>query len=95
MRPVLIGDLDLAARALLAAPRGDWDRLVQTWVASADRADRFRRHTGRALTGVGDGTLSSVVLRLPRAAPARTCDPDYLAALQTVLAILARPTFPA
>ena len=84
MRPLLVADLDLAARVLLAVPgpgrRLEMDAMLET----ARRADLFRSSTGQLLVGEGDGSLLSVALSRQRAAP-RLADREYRACLLIVL----------
>ncbi|NDV00841.1 hypothetical protein [Pseudoroseicyclus tamaricis] len=92
MRPVTITDLDLAARALLAAPPEARPALAATMLAEADIADRYRKRLGR-LHAYGGGSLTHAALLRPRAPGPGLDDGPYLGAVATLLsAIAARRT---
>jgi hypothetical protein len=84
MRPILLSDLDLAARVLLGLPvdqrRAEMDVILQC----ARQADAFRQVTGRILVGHGDGSILSVALGRPRSGPV-SADIHYRACLGIVL----------
>ena len=88
MRPLLPSDLDLAARVLLALPPERRARDMDRMLATAHRAERHRRLTGRLLPGQGDGSLLSVALGRRRADP-QVAGADYRACLAVVLDRLA------
>jgi hypothetical protein len=88
MRPLLLSDLDLAARVLLALPRPRRVREMDSMIQTARRADRHRRLTGDLLPGQGDGSLLSVALGRRRADPG-CAGADYRACLALVLDRLA------
>jgi hypothetical protein len=88
MRPVLLADLDLAARVLLALPQARRARAMDDLLAVAERADRHRMATGR-LSADGDGSLLAVAITRHRS-PATLAGPDYRRCLSVVLDRLAR-----
>ena len=92
MRPVTLGDLCAAARAVLMHPVADRDRVARALVRDAHLADRYRQRFGRAHPRLGPGTLMAVALaRQPKMPPA-IADRAYLLALRAVLdAVLAAP----
>ena len=57
MRPVLHGDVSSAARALLAAPLPERDRLCIRMITEAELADVHVGHTGRLHPLYGNGSL--------------------------------------
>ena len=57
MRPILHGDLSAAARALLAAPHPNRQRLCIKMIAEAELADAHVRKTGRLHPSFGNGSL--------------------------------------
>ncbi|GKY88739.1 DUF7742 family protein [Sinisalibacter aestuarii] len=91
MRPVLHGDLTMAGLALLAAPPEARPMLLARMLEEADRADSYRKTTGRAHPHLGCGSLMSVAMSRPRMAEPYLDDPDYAACLGLVLqALVAR-----
>lgn len=60
MRPFLHGDISAAARALLAVPSLERDRLCARMIAEAELADRHARATGRLHPLYGNGSLMAV-----------------------------------
>ncbi|NVO55612.1 hypothetical protein HW561_07405 [Rhodobacteraceae bacterium B1Z28] len=57
MRPVLHGDVSSAARALLAAPQPERDRLCIRMITEAELADVHVGQTGRLHPLYGNGSL--------------------------------------
>lgn len=84
MRPILLADLDLAARVLLGLPAAQRRAEMDAMLCAAARAEAHRRLTGRLLPGQGDGSLLSVALGRPRADPA-AAGRDYRVCLCIVL----------
>ena len=85
MRPLLPGELDVAARALLTVPMPERAAQIARIIERAQRAERYHRATGRFHPGDGNGSLASAA-RKRGVLPARTvCDGAYLAALKCVL----------
>lgn len=87
MRPLLLSDLDLAARVLLALPEARRDSEMSDLLATAERADRHRLATGTILPGAGDGSLLSAAL-VRRHSAMQLAGRDYRACLETVLRVL-------
>ena len=87
MRPLLLADLDVAARVLLALPETERDGEMSDLVATAEDADRHRQATGSLLPGAGDGSLLSAALLRQRAEPG-LADPLYRGCLLAVLKAL-------
>jgi hypothetical protein len=93
MRPVMIGDLLAAARALMPVPPPDrklvWDQMISQTIA----ADKFRKRLGRNHPTWGDGSLMARALldRAARHAISDTRTPDFRACLQTVICCLDPP----
>jgi hypothetical protein len=88
MRPILPGDLDQATRALIPLARQDWPAHAARLVLAPDRADRFRKRTGRAHAAWGDGSLMAAALLIGPRGQAPWCDDTYCAALAAVLTAL-------
>ncbi|WP_438826413.1 DUF7742 family protein [Ruegeria atlantica] len=57
MRPVLHGDISAAARALLAAPPTERDRLCSRMIEEAELADKHVSQTGKLHPIFGNGSL--------------------------------------
>jgi hypothetical protein len=84
MRPILLSDLDLAARVLLGIPVDQRRVEMDAILKFARQADAFRQATGRILVGYGDGSILSVALGRPRSGSA-LADINYRACLGIVL----------
>lgn len=87
MRPIYLCDLDVAARALLAAPKSDRIGLAQQIVDSADTADRYRKRFQKAHPTYGIGTMTSAADGLTRA-KAPYCHQEYRDCLMLMLSVL-------
>jgi len=85
MRPILPGDLDAAARCLMAAGASRRPAMAANLVARADLADRFRKRTGRLHPCHGDGSLMAVARLAGAGAAIWRCDADYCRCLALVL----------
>ena len=85
MRPVGLGDLSAAAGVLMAAPEGARGGLMRAMLHEAERADAFRRVSGRYHPGFGNGTLMAAALGHRRAAHAGPGDPLWLDCLALAL----------
>ena len=85
MRPILLGDLDVAARVLLAVPEPDRPARMARILVIADLADRYRMRTGRNHVSFGDGTLSAAARGRGPVAGRWASDRDYRAAFLCVL----------
>lgn len=57
MRPVMLGDVRTAARAMLAVPAGEQIALCQRLLREADWADRYTRRRAKPHYLWGNGTL--------------------------------------
>ena len=90
MRPILPGDLDQAARALLPLASADWPQQADRLVQAADTADRYRKRMARVHPTCGDGSLMAAALRMATQAQPRWCDDTYCAALAAIIAALQR-----
>ncbi|MDA7963426.1 hypothetical protein [Ruegeria sp.] len=90
MRPVLHGDISAAARALLAAPRADRDRLCARMIAEAELADHHTRQTGRVHPLYGNGSLMAAARGRPLADEPNFDDTRYCQCFETVLRHLIR-----
>ena len=87
MRSVGLTDLDLATRALLAAPRGTWAATAAKLIEDAHTADLWRKRQGRAHPNGGTGSLYAQASLYPRAVTSRSTA-RYCAALSTLLQAL-------
>ncbi|GGL62227.1 hypothetical protein GCM10011392_15990 [Wenxinia marina] len=90
MRPVLIGDVTEAARALRAVPPAARRALAEALIAEACAADRHRRTHRRLPRTGGDGSLMAAARARPQAPPLARLDPAACAALIDVLHALLR-----
>jgi hypothetical protein len=55
MLPLLAADLDMAARVLLARPKGDWFSTARHLLVTARWADRHRKRNSRLHPRFGSG----------------------------------------
>lgn len=85
MRPVLINDLTLAARALLLAQPVGREQLAAQLLQNADVGDRYTRRFGRIHADFGDGTLSAAARKRPLARDPTLDDFAYCECLALVL----------
>ena len=88
MRPVLHGDVVTAARALYARPPGQRTALAARLIEEADRADSFRRTSGRRHPVWGDGTLLSAAARCDLAPEPFLDEADYCDCMMIVFEAL-------
>lgn len=88
MRRVRLSDLDLAARAVMAAPPDHWDRFARQLIEDAHRADAWRKAHATAHSSGGTGSLYAQASLYPSAASS-VCDADYCTAFGVVLRALA------
>ena len=84
MRLVGLSDLDVAIRALLSVPRGEWRAMATDLIAAAHAADQWRESYGVAHPGGGTGSLYAQATLYPRVATSQ-CSARYCAALGDVL----------
>ncbi len=91
MRPVLIGDAQAAALALLPLPDRARDAALERMFTRAAAADRYRKRLGRVHPAWGDGTLAAAARAEGGGELAEPvlCDAGYLDALLRVLGRLA------
>ena len=89
MRAVGLSDLDVAARALLGQPQGDWPKVAAQLIVDAHTADVWRKRYGVAHPNGGTGSLYAQASLLP-CARSTQCGEQYCAALAQVLAALAQ-----
>lgn len=88
MRPILLGDLDAAVRAVLVVPPSERRSRIARIIERAERADRYLGATGRFHPEDGNGSLGSAA-RSSMLIPAGTrCDRAYLLALEVVVLAL-------
>ena len=88
MRPILQGDLIMAARAvLLLAPSARFGAM-RRMLEEAHCADRIRKRLGRSHPLWGNGALIDRAMRVPLYRGS-LFGPEYLQALALVLAVIA------
>ncbi|RID91409.1 hypothetical protein D2N39_11935 [Gemmobacter lutimaris] len=85
MRAVLPGDLNAAARALMARPRQEWELLADRLIAEAHMAHRIVKRLGRMAPGLGDGSLMSRAMLCPARREAHPSDRAFLAAQEITI----------
>lgn len=88
MRPILHGDVSNAARALLAAPNDNRERLCKRMIAEADAALDHVNRTGALHPVWGNGSLMSAARKRRLAPEPQIEDPDYCICMETVLSCL-------
>lgn len=74
MRPLLHGDIDVAARVLMLLPPEGRGPLIRRIIAEACAADAYRKRHGRAHALWGDGTLMAALARPCARAPQITAE---------------------
>jgi hypothetical protein len=89
MRPVLLGDVVSAARALLAVAPSDRPRRLASLLSAADTAELHWRRAGRAHPRHGDGSLMAAALAYGASPEPPLEDADYCRCLVQVLTELA------
>ena len=90
MRSVMLDDLTVAARALLAVPEAERAALADKLVTHARRADRYRRIRGRVHPKWGGGSVMAAAMAEPRARVLDLDTGEGLRALSEILAALLR-----
>lgn len=85
MRSLHLSDLHVAACALRVLPPEAQQDAIQSAIAAAQTADRYRKRLHKAHPEHGTGTIASVFGAI--AEPAH-CDAAYLAAMAIVVAAL-------
>jgi outer membrane lipopolysaccharide assembly protein LptE/RlpB len=88
MRAILLGDLDAAARAVLAVPAEEWTERITGIIERAERAERYLAATGRFHVRDGNGSLGSAARKSGLVSARTSCDRAYLVALGAVIAAL-------
>lgn len=88
MKPVLIGEVVVLARALLARPAPDRRALAQRVIHEARAAERHLRLYQKAHPSFGTGTLMAAASRRPLAPERFVDDPEFLACLELGLSVL-------
>lgn len=78
MRPVLPGDINAAARALLPVPPATRKELAMRLVKEASAADCYRKRFRKAHALWGNGTLMAAALMRPLGLEPRLDDREYL-----------------
>jgi hypothetical protein len=86
MRPMLLGDVVVAARALRAVPAENRPMLLARLVREASAAEKHGQSTARNHPLHGDGSLMSAALGHPCAAEPSLDDGDFRSCLALVLA---------
>ena len=84
MRPILHGDVSMAARALMQLPDPVRPLRIARLLREAEAADLHRKSTGRAHPVWGNGSLVAAAARFPRAQEPDFDDPEYCRCWMTV-----------
>ena len=90
MRPILHGDVSVAARALLAAPHADRGRLCARLIAEAEVAHHHVDETGRVHPVYGNGSLMAAAMGHNLADEPSFDDVTYCQCFEMVLHYLIR-----
>lgn len=90
MRPVLHGDISAAARALLAAPPSERDRLCSRMIQEAELADKHVIQTGKLHPIFGNGSLMAVARNRKLVREPNFDDLQYCQCFEMVLCHLIR-----
>ena len=85
MRPVLINDLNISTRVLMAVLAVERASLIDRIIENAQVADRYRKRTGKPHLRFGNGSLSGACQPFQRAPMPARCNRDYLASLAVVV----------
>jgi serine O-acetyltransferase len=91
MRPLLAGDLDMAARVLLARPKRDWPSTARHLLVAARWADRHRRRNGRLHPRFGSGSVMAAGPAFGLAPLPDHAKPDFCRALAVFCWIASHP----
>ena len=89
MRPVLLGDVVSAARALLAVAPSERPGRLASLLFAADKAERHWRQVGRSHPRCGDGSLMAAALASGASPEPSLDNADYCRCLVLVLNALA------
>ena len=92
MLPLLAADLDMAARVLLARPKGDWFSTARHLLVTARWADRHRRRTGRLHPRFGSGSVMAAAPEFGLAPLPDHATPAFCEALAVFCLIASEPT---
>jgi hypothetical protein len=84
-RRLILSDLTLLARALLAVDPTRRMSLARHIIACADYADTYRRAMRRCHPRWGDGSIDAAARSHPLARPSDLCDPDFCDCLAIAL----------
>ncbi len=87
MRPLLLGDLEQAARVLMPLPPETRADRAGEILTRARTADLYRKHTGKRHPDWGNGSVFDVCLGLPRAELRYPATGEFHAALSVFLAV--------
>lgn len=85
MRPVMHGDVVVAARVLYALPEAARPDAMARMLDEAGAGDRYRKRFGRAHLLFGNGSLMSAAARFAKAAEPGLGDAAYLNCLYHVI----------
>ena len=88
MRPIALADLEVALRALLAAPPDARKPLAHRLLAEAEMADLYRSETGLLHPVYGSGTLMSAAMCYPLASRPAAYDTPILAILSCLIKVI-------
>lgn len=89
MRPPLLGDVVVLARAIMEVEERERPGLLGSILREASVAERYGRETGRNHPRFGDGSAMAAALRHPCAREPGLEDVDYCRCLAFVLSTLA------
>ncbi|MDN5786012.1 hypothetical protein [Pseudorhodobacter sp.] len=85
MRPILMGDIVAAARALREARDDDWPQHMTEMLYRAQIADKVVKRTGQPHRLWGNGCLMAAAFPTPKKPEPFLDDITYLVALRTVV----------
>jgi hypothetical protein len=89
MRPVQLGDLEIAARVVATRPARDRHRVIKQLCDQAQLADEYRKECGKAHPRYGNGTLMSAAFKYPVPPRNALCHRGFLISLAALCAYLA------
>lgn len=85
MRPLLLGDVTVAARVLMCLPEAERRATAVAMLSDARVAELHLRDTGMVHPRFGNGSLMAAAMTRPRAPEPRVDDADYARCLVVVL----------
>jgi serine O-acetyltransferase len=91
MRPLLAGDLDMAARVLLGRPEAQWPHVARRLLVAAAWADRHRRRYGALHPRFGSGSVMAATAAFGAAPLPDHATPDFCRALAIFCWIASAP----